>query len=30
MRTYGREWLGCDPALEADEVTDREPAVAAV
>ena len=30
MRTYGREWLGCDPGLGADEVSDREPAVAAV
>ena len=30
MRTYGREWLGCDPALDAEEATEREPAVAAV
>jgi DNA-binding HxlR family transcriptional regulator len=29
MRAYGREWLGCDPGLEVDEATDREPAVAA-
>src|SRR5205085_6326917 len=30
MRTYGREWLGCGAGLDADEATDREPAVAAV
>jgi DNA-binding HxlR family transcriptional regulator len=32
MRTYGREWLGCEPDVEAvedAEAVDREPAVAA-
>jgi DNA-binding HxlR family transcriptional regulator len=29
MRTYGREWLGCDPDSATDEAIDREPAVVA-
>jgi DNA-binding HxlR family transcriptional regulator len=28
MRTYGREWLGCEPDADADEAVDRTPAVA--
>lgn len=30
MRTYGREWLGCDPAALEDPVSEREPAAVAV
>lgn len=30
MRAYGREWLGCDQAVEADEPAERERAVATV
>ena len=29
MRTYGREWLDCDPDVESGESADLEPAVAA-
>jgi DNA-binding HxlR family transcriptional regulator len=29
MRTYGREWLDCDPDVETGESADLEPAVAA-
>ena len=29
MRTYGREWLGCDPDSVSDEAAEREPAVVA-
>ncbi len=29
MRTYGREWLACDPDNASDEAVAREPAVVA-
>jgi DNA-binding HxlR family transcriptional regulator len=29
MRTYGREWLGCDVDAESAEPIEREPAIAA-
>ena len=29
MRTYGREWLACDPDNASDEAVEREPAVVA-
>jgi DNA-binding HxlR family transcriptional regulator len=29
MRTYGREWLACDPDSASDEAVEREPTVVA-